>query len=94
MLILSWDPLLLATLYDVRGSHTLSPPKCDTVSYGLKSIKYLGPNLWNSLKDLRILILLKSTRLICIHNHIFYAAQFYKYLILVLSMLGMLYLVF
>ena len=36
----------------------------------------------------------KTTRLARIHNHIFYAAQFYKYLILVLSILGMLYLVF
>ena len=29
----------------------LSLPKRNTTSYGLKSIRYLGKNLWNSLKD-------------------------------------------
>ena len=63
--------------------------------YGPKSIRYLRPTLWNSLKDLGIQFFKKkTTRLACIHNHIFYAAQFYKYLILVFSILGMLYLVF
>ena len=29
----------------------LSLPKCNRTSYGLKSLRYLGKNLWNSLKD-------------------------------------------
>ena len=57
----------------------------------------LMPTLWNSLKDLGIYFKKKknkTTRLACIHNHIFYAGQLNKCLILVLSILGVLHLVF
>ena len=39
------------TLYNLRGSHILTIQKCNTTTHGLKSIRYLGPKLWNSIKD-------------------------------------------
>ena len=42
---------LRATPYDLGAFHILSIPKCNTTSYGLTWVRYLGPNLWNSLKD-------------------------------------------
>ena len=42
---------LRATPYNLRGSHILTIPKSNTTTYGLKSIRFLGPKLWNSLKD-------------------------------------------
>ena len=42
---------LRATPYDLRGSRIFSLPKYNTTSYGLKSMRYLGPSLWKSHKD-------------------------------------------
>ena len=42
---------LRATPYDLGAFHILSIPKCNTTSYGLTWVRYLGPNFWNSLKD-------------------------------------------
>jgi hypothetical protein len=42
---------LRVTPYNLRGSHILTIPKSNTTTYGLKSIIYSGPKLWNSLKD-------------------------------------------
>ena len=42
---------LRAARYDLGACHILPIPKCNTTSYGLTWVRYLGPNFWNSLKD-------------------------------------------
>lgn len=42
---------LRAAPYDLGACHILPIPKCNTTSYGLTWVRYLGPNFWNSLKD-------------------------------------------
>ena len=61
---------LRATLYDLRGSRILSLPRCNTTSYGLKSIRYSGPNLSNSLKDNIRLSQDLSSLLVCSNNNV------------------------
>ena len=34
-----------------RKMDTLSVPKVETTSYGIKSISFLGPKIWNSLPN-------------------------------------------
>ena len=42
---------LRATPYDLGAFHILSISKCNTTSYGLTWVRYLGSNFWNSLKN-------------------------------------------
>ena len=37
--------------YAMRNRNTLIQPKCNSVTYGLRSLNYLGPRLWNSLPN-------------------------------------------
>ena len=37
--------------YNLRGKDILKLPKVNTTKYGLKSWRYYGPKLWNSLPD-------------------------------------------
>ncbi len=39
------------TNYNLRGIKTLDIPKVNTTKYGIKSLSYLGPKIWNSLPD-------------------------------------------
>ena len=39
------------TKYDLRGIKSLDIPKVNTTKYGIQSLKYLGPKIWNSLPD-------------------------------------------
>ena len=34
--------------YELRGSQNLSAPRVNQTIYGLKSIRYQGPKIWNS----------------------------------------------
>jgi hypothetical protein len=47
--------------YDLRAEHNLALPSCNTVTYGKKSIKYIGPFYWNVLPNS-----VKSTD--CLHD--------------------------
>ena len=37
--------------YAMRNRNTLIQPKCNSVTYGLRSLNYLGPRLWNCLPN-------------------------------------------
>ncbi len=37
--------------YNLRASSLLTKPKCNNVSYGLNSSRYMGPKIWNSLTN-------------------------------------------
>ena len=39
------------TKYDLRGIKSLDIPKVNTTKYGIQSLSYLGPKIWNSLPD-------------------------------------------
>ena len=38
--------------YNLRGDYTLSLPKPKSTTYGLNSVRYIGPKLWNSLPNI------------------------------------------
>ena len=37
------------TMYDLRDGNRTTVPKCKTTTYGLKSLKFEGNNIWNKL---------------------------------------------
>ena len=37
--------------YNLRGTNVLTLPRFNTVTYGKKSFRYLGPKIWSSLPD-------------------------------------------
>ena len=37
--------------YDLRGNDILKLPKANTATYGLKSLRFMAPKLWNSIPD-------------------------------------------
>ena len=37
--------------YNLRGERALNIPSVNTTKYGLHSIRYLGPKLWNSISN-------------------------------------------
>ena len=39
------------TSYNLRRNDVLSIPKVKTTNYGIKSISFLGPKIWNSLPN-------------------------------------------
>ena len=40
-----------STSYDLRSNEVLFAPKVKTTNYGIRSISFLGPKIWNSLPD-------------------------------------------
>lgn len=38
--------------YNLRGDYILSLPKPKSTTYGLNSVRYIGPKLWNSLPNM------------------------------------------
>ena len=47
--VVIWHFILTATFS--LSDHILNIPKRNTTKFGLKSISYLGPKIWNSLSD-------------------------------------------
>ena len=38
--------------YNLRGDYILSLPKPKSTTYGLNSVRYIGPKLWNSIPNM------------------------------------------
>ena len=38
--------------YNLRGDYILSRPKPKSTTYGLNSVRYIGPKLWNSIPNM------------------------------------------